>query len=329
MWLYAQFTGLLHLLVLVYSGPFACLTGIWHWPFPDRGGVEWDLAGIVTSVFAYALMNGIMSAYSFVAWGRPAAKWPLRIANLLAFAASLVAIVCFAATKNFSAGGNADTLWKLYLAILPILSVWAFAAISSMNSARCADSNVEGNARSKQNGRNHTSRRLVTLVQSNCPAVHCELDRPNSPAYSWWLDVILNEYWMIVEWLPDRGFGLSAGRVGEFGEGADEVYPDLGSVSRRVFWLLEHRGKTAPQFSDQLRQLRVQRRLTQEDLAQRLHVQQSSVSKLEGRGETTSIRKVQEFVAAMGGQLSLRVSFPDDQTEEELTLGQLRTGSCG
>ena len=60
-------------------------------------------------------MNGIMSAYSFVAWGRPAAKWPLRIANLLAFAASLVAIVCFAATKNFSAGGNADTLWKLYL----------------------------------------------------------------------------------------------------------------------------------------------------------------------------------------------------------------------
>jgi hypothetical protein len=55
----------------------------------------------------------------------------------------------------------------------------------------------------------------------------------------------------------------------------------------------------------------------------------TSVSKLEGCGETVGIRKLQELLASMGGQLTLRVSFPDSGEVKELSLGELRTGTQG
>jgi DNA-binding XRE family transcriptional regulator len=171
---------------------------------------------------------------------------------------------------------------------------------------------------------------LVRLVKSDFPSARCDLDPAETPIGSWFLDIAQGDSWVNVEWRSDRGFGITANREIEYGEGADETYPDLGSAARRVSWLLEHGGRTSPPLADQLRQMRTKRHLTQEELAKRLGVKQSSVSKLEGRGETASIRKLQELVAAMGGQLSLRVSFADSKADdEELMLGQLRTGTYG
>jgi len=169
---------------------------------------------------------------------------------------------------------------------------------------------------------------LLETVQSHSPQARCNLDAATNPASSWFLDIDLAGYRMVIEWRTGHGFGLTAGREGGYGEGADETYPDLNSVTRRVLWLLDHGVRTAPPLADQLRIIRGKRSLTQEELARRLGVKQSSVSKLEGRGDTVSLRKLQELFAAMGGQLSLRVSFPDGDVEE-LSLGELQTGSHG
>jgi HTH-type transcriptional regulator/antitoxin HipB len=167
---------------------------------------------------------------------------------------------------------------------------------------------------------------LKQVVKKSFPAAKCRVDAAENPSGSWFLDVDLDGHALVVEWRPDHLFGLTAGREGVYGEGADETYPDLGSAVRRVLWLLEHRARTSSPLADQLRNIRARRHLTQEELARRLGVKQSSVSKMEGRGETVSLRKLQELLAAMGGQLTLRVSFPDSGEVEELTLGELHTG---
>ena len=61
-----------------------------------------------------------------------------------------------------------------------------------------------------------------------------------------------------------------------------------------------------------LQGLREARGLTQTELAERLGVEQSSVSKAERR-EDTLVSTLGRFVDAMGGEISIRVSFPDGQ----------------
>jgi transcriptional regulator with XRE-family HTH domain len=76
--------------------------------------------------------------------------------------------------------------------------------------------------------------------------------------------------------------------------------------------------------TDFLKHLRAKRGLTQKEIAKRLGVTQASLSELEARGEATSIRKLQEVIAAVGGQLTIRVSFPDSAEVEEMHLPVLR-----
>jgi predicted XRE-type DNA-binding protein len=171
--------------------------------------------------------------------------------------------------------------------------------------------------------------KLQKTVRKCFPKARCTMDRAAAARGSWFLDIRLGDYWMNVEWHAKRGFGLTARTDVVYGEGSDETYPELGAAARRVLWLLEHRSRTAPPLADQLRNIRVRRRLTQEEIAKRLGVKQSSVSKLESRGENIGLRKLQELLAAMGGQLSLRVIFPGNGQADELSLGEVRTGTHG
>jgi HTH-type transcriptional regulator/antitoxin HipB len=170
---------------------------------------------------------------------------------------------------------------------------------------------------------------LLRAARKSFPKVRGTLDPAETATGSSFLDLRLGDYWVNVEWREGRGFGVTARPDVAYGEGADEVYPDLSAAVRRVLWLLEHKTRTSPPLADQLRSLRLRRRLTQEELARRLGVKQSSVSKLEGRGEQIGLRKLQELIAAMGGQLSLRVVFPESGEEDEISLGELRTGTFG
>lgn len=59
-----------------------------------------------------------------------------------------------------------------------------------------------------------------------------------------------------------------------------------------------------------LDELRAARTLTQEKLCARLHVKQSTVSKLERRADMY-ISTLSQYIAALGGALEIRAVFPD------------------
>jgi predicted XRE-type DNA-binding protein len=59
-----------------------------------------------------------------------------------------------------------------------------------------------------------------------------------------------------------------------------------------------------------LDELRAARHLTQEHLAELLHIKQASVSKMERRTDMY-IGTLSKFIEAMGGQLEIRAIFPD------------------
>ena len=61
-----------------------------------------------------------------------------------------------------------------------------------------------------------------------------------------------------------------------------------------------------------LNELREARRLTQEQLASTLHVNQSAISKLERRTDMY-VSTLQRMVQAMGGELEIRARFPEGE----------------
>lgn len=69
-----------------------------------------------------------------------------------------------------------------------------------------------------------------------------------------------------------------------------------------------------------LQELRARRGITQLDVATRLEIRQSSVSKLERR-EDLSLSTLRRYVEALGGELVVSARFVDGSVE--LPLGQL------
>lgn len=70
-------------------------------------------------------------------------------------------------------------------------------------------------------------------------------------------------------------------------------------------------GKTKKLLAEMaLDELREARKLTQENLAEILHVNQAAVSKLENRVDMY-VSTLRRFVEAMGGELIISASFPD------------------
>jgi transcriptional regulator with XRE-family HTH domain len=61
-----------------------------------------------------------------------------------------------------------------------------------------------------------------------------------------------------------------------------------------------------------LQDLRQKRHLTQQQLAERLNLQQAAVSKMENQSDM-HIRTLQRMIAAMGGTLKLVAEFPDEE----------------
>jgi DNA-binding XRE family transcriptional regulator len=66
-----------------------------------------------------------------------------------------------------------------------------------------------------------------------------------------------------------------------------------------------------------LDKMRKARSLTQVAVAKRLHVDQGSVSKLEGRTDMY-LSTLREYVEALGGTLELRADFPDGSINIDL-----------
>lgn len=62
-----------------------------------------------------------------------------------------------------------------------------------------------------------------------------------------------------------------------------------------------------------LSEIRQTRQITQETMADLLHVKQSTVSKLESR-KNLSLKTLKEYVKTLGGQLEIRVIFSNGES---------------
>jgi DNA-binding XRE family transcriptional regulator len=167
---------------------------------------------------------------------------------------------------------------------------------------------------------------LLANLERRVPNADTELIRPRNPQGRWILDVELNGWLVVVAWIPLRGFGITAGPLIDeeqpgYGLGPDELYPGTAEdLAKHVVKLLKRKKRTSPPRSVALRELRARCGLTQNELAERLEIQQGTVSKLE-RSRRIDVSKLAELVAAMGGELELWVRFPDDAPVRLLPQG--------
>jgi DNA-binding XRE family transcriptional regulator len=149
-------------------------------------------------------------------------------------------------------------------------------------------------------------------VLAALPGTSARLDAPRDPSAGWFLDLVADAHRVSVEWRARTGFGVSAGAEPGFGEGPEEVYRGVPAATGRVLELLRNRSNTTPPREVRLRELREQvARLTQEELAAHLGIQQAAVSKLENRSDTT-VSTLRSAIEAMGGKLEITARFPGE-----------------
>ena len=159
-------------------------------------------------------------------------------------------------------------------------------------------------------------------LRKRFPEIETEIDEPGDPDRgTWHLDILRRGALpLVVEWRCDRGFGVSsvAEDDSDFGAGPDEVYPNGRAAYERVVQLVLSGGRTSPPEAVRLAELRRQRRLTQDELAERVGVKQSNIARMEGRDDIM-VSTLSRVIAAMGAKLSMRACFPDG-TERELAF---------
>ena len=117
---------------------------------------------------------------------------------------------------------------------------------------------------------------LGKRLQNNFPTASIEIDEPADSHGGSFLDVRLDDHTVIIEWRKRRGFGISARPDIEYGAGVDETYDSEDEAFKRVVTLLVSKTQTIPQVK--LRELREARGLSQMELADRMDVQQASIS---------------------------------------------------
>lgn len=155
---------------------------------------------------------------------------------------------------------------------------------------------------------------IEKAVLDRFPKAELSLDRAETESGSWFLDVTLGDYSLVVEWRPQVGIGVTSNPEAGYGEGPEEVYQDPTEAQERVLKLLLSKTKTVPP-SATLSEIRRERGITQTQLAASLKVQQASVAKQEKRSDIL-VSTLQAIVSAMGGRLRIRAEFPDGVERE-------------
>lgn len=87
---------------------------------------------------------------------------------------------------------------------------------------------------------------LGQSVTDRFPSAKLAFDPPGRPDGPWFLDILLGDHSLVIEWRPERGFGITSKREPAYGEGPDEVYADLAEAEGRVRILLLIGGATRP-----------------------------------------------------------------------------------
>jgi DNA-binding XRE family transcriptional regulator len=166
---------------------------------------------------------------------------------------------------------------------------------------------------------NNPFQEIQSAILNRFPMAEFAVDPSETVAGSWFLNVALGNYSLVVEWNPQQGIGVTTNPEMGYGEGAEEVFHDAADAQERILELLLSKTRTVPPTAT-LSEIRKERRLTQTQLAGSLSIQQASIAKMEKRSDFL-VSTLQAIISAMGGRLLIRAVFPDGM-ERELSFSQ-------
>jgi DNA-binding XRE family transcriptional regulator len=150
---------------------------------------------------------------------------------------------------------------------------------------------------------------LKKEMEARLPGVKASLEAPPNPRGSHFLDLSLGHHKVVVEWSPlEEGFGVTSLPSDHFGSGADEVYDDVASTSKRLVEVLKEGRPTHAPRELLLHELRDKLGMTQEDLAKAVNVRQSTLSKMERRRDV--LITTEKIMGRLGGKLEISARFP-------------------
>lgn len=149
---------------------------------------------------------------------------------------------------------------------------------------------------------------LKERLETRFPGASLTMDQPESETGTWWLDARVQGHLVVIQWRPDRGYGISTPTRDDYGSKPHELYDCADAAYRRAVDLLLSQTRTVPGLS--LPRIRESRGLSQNEIAQRLRINQGAVSRLERRGDMR-VGTLRNLIAAMGGNLKLVAEFPD------------------
>ena len=149
-------------------------------------------------------------------------------------------------------------------------------------------------------------RQFLEALETMHPGLSVVTERGGDQAGDWWMDIGHRNGSFVVHWQPKVGFGLHpSGEEAAYGELPSERYEDTAMLLRRVDQLLLN-GEVG---TVGLRGLRELNGLSQNELAERLGVQQAAVSKVERR-QDLHLDTLSAIVRALGGTLEMKIKFP-------------------
>lgn len=156
---------------------------------------------------------------------------------------------------------------------------------------------------------------LKKRIEQRFPEARVAIDRPKRATARGHLDASIRDYLLVVTHDPKHGFGLTTPTADRFGEGVDETFATLERAWRRVVELLAGKAETQPPRTGSLKLLRESLKLSQAELADRLHVQQAAVSRVESRNDMR-LSTLKAFISAMGAELEVRALFPNGHVHQ-------------
>ncbi len=150
-------------------------------------------------------------------------------------------------------------------------------------------------------------RKLEQILASHWTNYAFSVDEPADKDGAWLIDLRAGKTSLVVEYRPQKGFGFF-GKDAVFGAGPIEVYRTPELAARRILQLMT--GTASQRRRLTLKDVRELYACSQVELAKKLGVKQSAVSRFEQRSEV-KLGTLAVAIKALGGNLEVRAHFPD------------------
>ena len=160
-------------------------------------------------------------------------------------------------------------------------------------------------------------------LKAEFPDAEIETRSADDPNGFQFLNLLIGEFEVGVEWKSDFGFGISSfnddcSSMDGIFDSPNEWYDTERAAFHRVASLVFDQRITKPRQA-KISEIRHERGMSQEDLSDQLSVKQATYSKLERRDDVkvSSLRRV---IEAMGGRLIIQAVFTDTREVREITF---------